>query len=123
LGTAGFAKYYLRHDGSRIFDQRRAGSDACEHHFANITNMGAQTSIAQMRVASAASAVVRMDGNLYKKKKANTGGDDADYQWDEVNAPLIKAVMPSPRYDDDDDDDEEEDEWYGEILDPADCDW
>ena len=90
FGLVGLCQKYLRTDGSRMLDQKRHGSDCCEHHFANCVNNNPNASLSDFRSYSARSTGIRAN-MFHSRVKTNTAGD-TDICGRELMQPLSKST-------------------------------
>ena len=90
FGIVGMCKTYLSTSSERAIDQKRHGSDCCEHHFANGTNSNTNGCLADFRSFTAKSTDVRAQ-TFHGRSKENTSGDRS-YFGSELTSKLHKTT-------------------------------
>ena len=91
LGLVGICKQYLSPEKYRVIDQRRAGSDCIENHFANCNHSCPNGSLSEFRSASAKATGVNANTFTGRNFAKNNSSGDKLIHGSELFALLTKV--------------------------------
>ena len=92
LGLVGICKQYFSPELSQVIDQRRAGSDCIENHFANCNHSCPNGSLSKFRSASAKATGVNANTFTGRNFAKNNSSGDKLMHGSELFALLTKAT-------------------------------